>query len=55
MMSNRELGQKHRQSVADKAYGTGASSGRKAKEGSEGKRVQLRYKGCSFDVNQPIN
>jgi hypothetical protein len=55
MMPNRELGQKHHKSVADKAYGTGASSRRKVKEGSEGKHARLRYVGCSFDVNQPTN
>jgi hypothetical protein len=55
MMANRELGQKYRKSVADKAYGMGASSGRKAKEGGEGKRARLRYVSCPFDVNQPIN
>jgi hypothetical protein len=55
MMPNRKPGQKHCESVADKAYGAGASSGRKAKESGERKRARLRYMHCSFAVNQPTN
>jgi hypothetical protein len=43
MLPNRKPGQKHHASVADKAYGAGASSGRKAKESGEVKRARLRY------------
>jgi hypothetical protein len=55
MMPNRKPGQKHRTSVADKAYGAGASSGRKAKESSGEKRARLRYARRSLAVNQPTN